>query len=707
MAKQLTAEMSTTIDPPAIFDPHEPHLRVKQVRQAWEKFILSPGEPPSESDVRPFIIERWRQSVERGVDPRLDRAPTVLDIREVEEFLRTDELGMAGRAVLDNFSRVVESSGCFALLADQSGRVLYQVGHLVYAKAIETLNCAPGSWWAEDVIGPNGIGTTLAVGAHVFTYGPEHFCETLHPLVCDGYPIIGPVTGRVTGSLTLAAPIDRFNFGVRELTASLGRAVERMLAQIGVERRCELLEEFLQAKRRWPGQGIAVVDQGGRIVELNSRALEMLGGDLRLARNQPLESILPDGGELLHRSCATAAPVEVLSEGLRRPVRVRLSPLVSRGRPNGALLILSPVESTRSASPVFSSGSRGAGNSDAVEKLVEFSDLHGRSPALLKAIRLGQVAARSDKAVLLTGETGTGKELLAQAIHTASARANGPFVALNCAALPAELVESELFGYAPGAFTGARREGSPGKFELAHGGTIFLDEISAMAAATQPKLLRVLENKTVQRINSSNSLRVDVKIIAATNEDLLALSRKGAFRSDLFYRLNVLAIRLPALRERPEDIAALAQFFMAQECARANKSALELSPEVLDCLLRYDWPGNVRELKNLCARWVESAHHPIITLDDLPDEFSPVARQTSTGVTRTPHADAETARIRETLQLTNNNISETARRLGISRTTVYAKAIWPNSRPPKETRQLSENVLNPPNSTANSKEPGA
>jgi transcriptional regulator of acetoin/glycerol metabolism len=690
--------MSDTSNIPVIPDARELRLRVRQVREAWERFITSPGEPLSAGDVRPFVVERWLHSLGRGVDPKLERAPSVLDRHEVEEFLRTDELGVAGRAVLDNFSRVVESSGCFAVLADERGRVLYQVGHLGYVRAIEAVNCMPGAWWAEDVVGPSGIGSALAVGAHVFMYGPEHLWESLHALACDGCPIVGPFSGRVTGSLTLAAPIERFNPAVRELTASLGRAVERTLAMMGVERRCMLLDEFLQAQRRWPGEGIAVVDQDGRVIELNARALEMLGGDQRLARNQPLDALLPDAGALLRRSCAAGTPAEILSEGLSKPSRVRLSPLASHGRVSGALIILSPVDATRSAAGTSSLTPKSAAHCENPDKLAEFADLRGQSPALLKAIRLGQLAARSDKAVLLTGETGTGKELLAQAIHAAGPRAAGPFVALNCAALPAELVESELFGYAPGAFTGARREGSPGKFELAHGGTIFLDEISAMALATQPKLLRVLETKTIQRINSGNSLRVDVKVIAATNDDLRALCDRGQFRADLFYRLNVLAIRLPALRERPEDIVALAQFFIAQECARAERPVLELCPETIDCLLRYDWPGNVRELKNLCARWVESVRGPTVTLEEMPEELLAATYRTRSSARA---ADSETERIRETLEKTNHNVSETARRLGISRTTVYAKAIWPYNRVLREAKPPSQGAAGSSNAISN------
>ena len=233
-----------------------------------------------------------------------------------------------------------------------------------------------------------------------------------------------------------------------------------------------------------------------------------------------------------------------------------------------------------------------------------FDDMLGDSPAMREALRLGHIAAQSDITTLILGESGAGKELLAQAVHNASARRGGPFVAVNCGALPPGLVESELFGYEEGAFTGAVRRGRAGRFELADGGTILLDEISEMELGLQAKLLRVLQESEIDRVGGTESVRVNVRVIATTNRNLEEWVREGKFRQDLFFRLNVIPLRLPSLRERGEDVLELARFFMNMYVREYALPSTELSPEASRWLLDYDWPGNVRELQNLMERAV-------------------------------------------------------------------------------------------------------
>ncbi len=341
------------------------------------------------------------------------------------------------------------------------------------------------------------------------------------------------------------------------------------------------------------------------IVEINRLAAEALGADFRLLHGQPIDSILAEARNLKQRSDGSGHAVEALCEGFGNPLRVRCDAVLVEQRVTGALFIVSPVDRftfspSATERPAPAAGQSRAGTSHpGVGTLHEFSDILGTSAVLQQAIRLARTASGSDRTVLLTGETGSGKELFAHALHTAGPRRNKPFVVVDCAALPHELIESELFGYAPGAFTGARRQGSSGKFELANGRTIFLDEVSAMPLDAQPKLLRVLETKTGERLNSGTPIRVDVRIIAASNEDLRELCRQGKFRRDLFYRLQVFPIRVPSLRERREDIAILAQTFISKKCEAIGRPSMTLSPEMLDCLERYDWPGNVRIEKSL------------------------------------------------------------------------------------------------------------
>ena len=248
-----------------------------------------------------------------------------------------------------------------------------------------------------------------------------------------------------------------------------------------------------------------------------------------------------------------------------------------------------------------------------------FGGAVGRSAAMQEAHRLLEQAARLDITVLLTGETGTGKELAARAVHLNSARREKPFVAVNCGALPAELVESELFGHGKGAFTGAA-QAKAGLFEEAHGGTLFLDEVGELPLNAQVKLLRVLQEREIRRVGETRPVQVDVRVVAATHRDLRAAAAQGRFREDLFYRLNVFPVQLPPLRERKEDIPLLAAHLLDKHCAAMGRTLEGMSPEALRTLVGYPWPGNVRELENALMRAVAVATGPGVTERDLPPE---------------------------------------------------------------------------------------
>lgn len=247
-----------------------------------------------------------------------------------------------------------------------------------------------------------------------------------------------------------------------------------------------------------------------------------------------------------------------------------------------------------------------------------FVDLVGRHPKFLEAKRLAERVAASQSAVLLTGESGTGKELFAHAIHRASHRAGGPFVRVNCAAIPDNLLESELFGYEEGAFTGAKRGGKKGRFELAHRGTIFLDEIGDMPVAMQTKLLRVLQEKEIERVGGQTPISINVRIIAATHRDLETMIQEGSFRQDLYYRINVMRIEIPPLRERKEDILPLAQALLKKIECRFYRRGLKIAPEVEERLMAHTWPGNARELENVLERAINVLDGEVIHLEYLP-----------------------------------------------------------------------------------------
>jgi transcriptional regulator with PAS, ATPase and Fis domain len=316
----------------------------------------------------------------------------------------------------------------------------------------------------------------------------------------------------------------------------------------------------------------------------------------------------------------------------------------------------------------------------------QFEDIVGESEQLMEAIRIGTRAAVSDSNVLLQGDSGTGKEVFAQAIHNRSSRANYPFVAINCGAIPRELLDSELFGYVEGAFTGAKKGGRPGKFEMASGGTLFLDEIADLPLAKQVALLRVLQERKIMRIGGDRVIPVDVRIICATNKNLLEMVKKGHFRQDLYYRLNVISITLPPLKNRRQDINLLLNHFLQTYSKRMGMPTPVFEPQVVHYLENYSWPGNVRELQNVVERMLNISGGNKLTMNHLPPELIPQpAYAPPEPDIEVPTLEEERKRIKEIqaqqeteeiislLAACGGNVSEVARRIGVSRNTLYRK----------------------------------
>ncbi len=296
----------------------------------------------------------------------------------------------------------------------------------------------------------------------------------------------------------------------------------------------------------------------------------------------------------------------------------------------------------------------------------------GVSSAFLRVVEQAVQVARSDARVLLVGESGTGKELIAVHIHRQSPFASGPFIKVNCAAIPVELLESELFGHEKGAFTGATSS-RRGKFELADSGTIFLDEVGDLHETSQAKLLRVLQEGEFQRVGGEETLRVTVRTISATNQDLVSLVEQKKFREDLYYRLSVVPIRVPPLREHPEDIKPLAEYFLEDFCSRNNFRPKRIEPEVYDTLRDYRWPGNVRELRNVIERTAILSETDSITDESLPLEIRlPRATAAHTSLEET-RAQAERDLIRQALEDADGNVSAAARALGVERTRLHKR----------------------------------
>jgi PAS domain S-box-containing protein len=410
-------------------------------------------------------------------------------------------------------------------------------------------------------------------------------------------------------------------------------------------------------------EGVISVDHTGRVTVFNPVAQRLTGIDEARAVGCPISEVWPE----LKLADVLRTGRDDLDHLLRvkgKRILCNKIPIKVSGQVAGAVANFQDVSKIqqmeeRIRREIYASGHVAS---------FTFDDVLGHTPIIENTLRMAKEFAATQSAVLILGETGTGKEVFAQSIHNHSQRAGGPFVAINCAALPSQILESELFGYVGGAFTGAMREGRPGLFEVAHRGTIFLDEIAEMDLATQGKLLRVLQEKKVMRLGSDKVIPVNVRVIAATNRTLKQMVSQNNFRADLYYRLNVLRLRVPPLRERLADIPVYARYFLARYTAATDRR-LAFTDDALDLLARYPWPGNIRELENTVERIAvvcrEGKATATVVAEMLADEQEP-------GIS--PFLlENESEEIKKALAATRGKYGEAARLLGISRSTLWRR----------------------------------
>jgi transcriptional regulator with PAS, ATPase and Fis domain len=436
-------------------------------------------------------------------------------------------------------------------------------------------------------------------------------------------------------------------------------------------------------------EGMMLVERSGRVVWINDSykkflpALGFKGPEEFVGR--PVEEVVPN--TLMRHVIETGKPIliDLLTNKAGTFVVSRIPLRDDSGEVIGALGMVLFDHPETTLQPLIAKFARLQRDLDEAKRELAaqrrakytFASFVGSSPAALEVKRQARRAAQTQSNVLLLGETGTGKELLAHAIHAASARADKPFISVNLAAVPETLLEAEFFGVAPGAYTGADRKGREGKFKLADGGTLFLDEVGDMPLPLQAKLLRALQEQEVEPLGSNKVIKVDVRVLAATSRDLKALVTEGRFREDLFYRLNVLPIRLPALRERRADLEALAEHLLENIAARTGMPQRELTPSAIGALGAHDWPGNIRELRNVLEQAAMLTDSARLTAEDFASILpTSAAREAwSGGMRPLPEqiAELERSSIRLALAATGGNKVSAAKMLGISRATLYEK----------------------------------
>ncbi len=627
-----------------------------------QKRIFLAGGKVDASVVSDMILRSWERSVAAHVDPGIKERPRVSDKALSAILEENADLMVCAKDILDQmFSTIQEAVSALSLVSAE-GVTLYisnRVSHKAYYP-----DALVGSINTEEARGTNGIGTCLAERRPIEIIGAEHFRFSGECWSCSAAPILSH-DGRLIGVLNVTQPRKQYHAHTLGMVKAAVCAISEQMRLRSLLQQRETIMEMLD-------DGVLVLSASGSIDIVNRKASDMLGRSVAV-RGDNLRDVLRPGA-VLDELLQTRAHIQdqemlfPLKRGNTLACFVSVLPLAGGGR----------VITLREAKRMRQVAVQMAG----IKPSYTFDRILGSSSALVEVLDQARLVAGSHSTVLLLGESGTGKELFAQAIHNASPRSSHPFVTVNCGALPRNLVESELFGYSEGAFTGASRSGKPGKFELADGGTIFLDEIGELPLDAQVSLLRLLQNGEVTRVGGKYSRIVSVRVVAATNRNLEEAVRDRSFREDLYYRLNVFPISLPPLRERRGDVALLARHFLHKFALGMGKTVPDFTEGALFRMERYQWPGNVRELENMVERMVN-----IVKDGEFVDESCLPAAILRSGETEAcfspgrsgPSSEAGLLAARETesiigaLRSTKGNMRAAAALLGVSRGGLYLK----------------------------------
>ncbi|BBB63197.1 sigma-54-dependent Fis family transcriptional regulator [Undibacterium sp. KW1] len=562
--------------------------------------------------------------------------------------------------VMENLYEQIINTHNMVILTDVNGLIIHTLGDADFLEKADRVALSPGVAWSERSKGTNAIGTAIAEKTPTIVHADQHYLEANNFLTCSAAPIFD-VMGNVIGVLDVTGDQHNFHKHTMALVRMSAQMIENQLFASSFQDAIKLSfhsrPEFLGTLM----EGIACFDNDGRFLSASRSGLFQLGLPLSALQTHTFSSLFGLPVSALHEHYRTATP-GLLTLCLHNGVRV-YAKSQSLKRPSAAARHV--LDNAREPQSV-----------EVKSKLSSLHYLDTGDEQLARAIdKLKRVIGR-DISILVTGETGTGKELLAQAVHNDSPRKSGPFVAVNCASIPETLIESELFGYEDGAFTGARKKGNVGKILQANGGTLFLDEIGDMPLNLQARLLRVLQERMVTPLGSSKSIPVNLALICATNRNLREMIGKGEFRDDLYYRLNGLVVRLPPLRERTDLDVVIAKVLATESEGRQYR----IAPAVMQLFHAHGWPGNFRQLTNLLRTAIVMTDADMeIRLEHLPEDFledmDVVLKPAAMALSQTPASlDAlEMDAIQQTLQQHQGNVTAAAKALGVSRNTIYRK----------------------------------
>lgn len=632
----------------------------ESVDRAWGAVVA--GKTADPNSVRPYILESWRRCHARGMDPYANRARHIDEPAAMEAILRDNaSLLKAMEHAWELLASTFAGSECIFVLVSREGIELAVYGHPELVEHARREGVGVGFNWSEESAGTNAVATTLALNQPTVVHSVEHYCVAAKIWDCAAAPIRDLNDGSLLGLLDVTSVGALSDNHTLALAITAAHQIEHSLHSLHLAHSIQLLNWYRRLPAESRAQAALLVDRKGGVITTTER--------LRAITNAlPRKLSMTSGRPGFVDDAALVA-----QDWIPYPASAPAQPDCDAEAPwpGGVVLV------GRGRRCNARAGATTADDDHRDELSAPFRAIAAGSPGLVETVQRADRMARTAAPVLLTGETGSGKEVFARALHAASPAAAGPFVALNCGTLTKELAGSELLGYEAGAFTGASTRGRRGKFEEAHGGTLFLDEIGDLPLDIQVQLLRVLQERVVVRLGGNQERSVDVRVIAATNRDLDRDVGAGTFRIDLYYRLKVLSLKLPPLRERKGDIALLVNLFLREMQELYGLGSKTVSGELLHQMMMHAWPGNVRELRGVVESMYILSRRPVLTLADLPDDFADTARPAAGSDPAAPGAQTlaklEHAAIIDALSRCGHNVAEAARDLDISRSTLYRK----------------------------------
>lgn len=614
-----------------------------------------------------LIENSHKRSESYGIKKKSSSSTKILFGGELEKIqLENKELIEVSKPYIDMFFSSVMDNDFIIVLTDNNGCILYIKGAEEITDNLERVNLKVGACMNEQNIGTNAMGTAIKEDKCIQITANEHYIAGLQGLTCSAAPIHNH-SGEIIGTLNLTGRSSMKHPHTLGLVVFGVKAIENELEKKKINDILTQTYNYMESVIDNLDKGIMIVDREGKITNINKIGAEIFNKDREQLLKEDIHYILPNIGDVLERINIVKTTVikEVkFKDTSKYKTKLIFKGIVHKEKIIGIVVTMSDEKEEKNIK-------------DSTGAFLTFNDIIGESAAIVNVITNSKVIANSPSTVLIEGESGTGKEVLAQAMHNYSLRRNNKFVAINCGAIPENIIESELFGYEDGTFTGGKKGGKPGKFEIANGGTLFLDEICEMPVDMQVHLLRVLQEGRVTRLGGSTDIPMDVRVIAATNKNLKQEVKKGTFREDLYYRLCVIPIKLPPLRERKGDIHKLIEYFLRIKSFKLNKPTIEIGEDLYKNLLSYNWPGNIRQLENYIENIVNLDGNLSFDLweesDDKDSTDINYHKNYETKIDDFNLEELELKTIREAIEFYNYNISKVAKSLGISRNTLYLK----------------------------------